>query len=360
MTYVAYVQATSGSGSFTGKVTFYENGVAVPGCQNESLFFGFAYCTLSFANAGSVSVTATYANDPKFTGSTDSSTQVVNKGNTSVSLGHTSSITFGGHVNYSATVTATSGSGALGGTVTFTDNGVNITGCINLPVGGGTVSCSVTFPSAGSFAIKATYSGSSNFNGSSTSVSQTVNKGTTSLSLSPSSTVAVGASVTYSATVVETSGSGPLSGTVSFTDNGAAIAGCQNLALVSGKASCSVHFTTGGTFTIAATYANDANFSGSSSSLSQVVGSKPVFTSTSYVSVAVGHFFSLQVTATGSATITYSLSGPLPHGVTFNAATGVLSGTPASGTTGSYYVTITASNSVGSTSQSFELNVTAH
>jgi hypothetical protein len=132
------------------------------------------------------------------------------------------------------------------------------------------------------------------------------------------------------------------------------------LTLVSGKASCSVHFTTGGTFTIAATYANDANFSGSSSSLSQVVGSKPVFTSTSYVSVAVGHFFSLQVTATGSPTITFSLSGPLPHGVTFNAATGVLSGTPANGTTGSYYVTITASNSVGSTSQSFELNVTAH
>jgi hypothetical protein len=170
--------------------------------------------------------------------------------------------------------------------------------------------------------------------------------------------VAIGASVTYSATVVETSGSGSLSGSVSFTENGGAIASCQNLALVSGKASCSVHFASGGTYTIAATYGNDSNFAGSSSSISQVVGSKPVFTSTSSKSDKIGTFFSLQVTATGSPTITFSLAGPLPNGVSFNAATGVLSGTPANGTAGSYTVTITASNSVGNTSQSFTLNVT--
>ena len=35
-------------------------------------------------------------------------------------------------------------------------------------------------------------------------------------------------------------------------------------------------------------------------------------------------------------------------------------GTPANGTTGNYTVTITATNSIGSTSQTFHLTVTAH
>ncbi|MGD0692845.1 MAG: putative Ig domain-containing protein [Acidimicrobiales bacterium] len=54
------------------------------------------------------------------------------------------------------------------------------------------------------------------------------------------------------------------------------------------------------------------------------------------------------------------VSGTLPHGVSFNTSTGVLSGTPSNGTTGTYHVTITATNSFGSTSQAFTLNVTAH
>jgi hypothetical protein len=85
-----------------------------------------------------------------------------------------------------------------------------------------------------------------------------------------------------------------------------------------------------------------------------------VFTSASSTSDAVGHFFNFQVIATGTPTPTFSISGTLPHGVNFNASTGVLSGTPANGTTGNYTVTITATNSIGSTSQTFHLTVTAH
>ena len=167
----------------------------------------------------------------------------------------------------------------------------------------------MSFPSAGTFTIAASYSGSSNFNGSSASLSQVVGKGTTSLTLSPSTPVLSGSSVQYGATVVETSGSGLLSGSVSFTENGAAIAGCQNLALVAGKASCTVHFTSTGTYTIAASYANDSNFTGSSASISQVVGTKPAITSASSTSARVGHSFSFQVVATGSPTPTFSYSG---------------------------------------------------
>ncbi|MEN1728713.1 MAG: proprotein convertase P-domain-containing protein, partial [Pseudomonadota bacterium] len=50
------------------------------------------------------------------------------------------------------------------------------------------------------------------------------------------------------------------------------------------------------------------------------------------------------VTATGTLPITFSLTGTLPLGVSFNAATGQLSGTPVSGSAGVYPLVITASN----------------
>jgi hypothetical protein len=160
--------------------------------------------------------------------------------------------------------------------------------------------------------------------------------------------------------VTETSGSGSLTGTVSFTNNGSAVSGCQNLGLSSGKASCTVHFTTGGVFTIAATYGSDSNFSGSSGSVSQVVNAKPVFTSASSTTATVGHSFSFQVAASGYPAPTFTESGKLPSGVSFNTASGVLSGTPASGTAGTHSFTITATNSAGTTTQTFTLTVLSH
>jgi hypothetical protein len=111
---------------------------------------------------------------------------------------------------------------------------------------------------------------------------------------------------------------------------------------------------------VSATYAGDSNINGSNSTnaLSFSVGVKPVFASATSTSDAVGHSFSFTVTASGSPT--FAISGSLPHGVTFNTSTGVLSGSPSAGTTGTYNVTITATNSFGSTSQAFTLNVTAH
>ena len=51
-------------------------------------------------------------------------------------------------------------------------------------------------------------------------------------------------------------------------------------------------------------------------------------------------------------------SGALPSGISFNASTGVLSGTPTPGTAGTYAVTFTAANGVGQqASQSFTLTI---
>ena len=90
-------------------------------------------------------------------------------------------------------------------------------------------------------------------------------------------------------------------------------------------------------------------------------GTAPAITSGSSTTFTVGTAGSFTVTTTGAPTPSLSESGTLPSGVTFASngnGTGTLSGTPASGTAGSYALTITASNGVGTAaSQSFTLTV---
>ncbi len=72
----------------------------------------------------------------------------------------------------------------------------------------------------------------------------------------------------------------------------------------------------------------------------------------------VGVAGTFTVTASGNPTPSLALTGSLPSGVTFNTATGVLSGTPASGSSGTYPLTITASNINGDVvTQAFTLTV---
>ena len=81
----------------------------------------------------------------------------------------------------------------------------------------------------------------------------------------------------------------------------------------------------------------------------------PVFSSATNATFLVGSSGSFQVQASGSPTL--SENGALPGGVTFNAATGILSGTPAAGSGGIHAVTFTAANSGGTNTQNFTLTV---
>ncbi len=84
----------------------------------------------------------------------------------------------------------------------------------------------------------------------------------------------------------------------------------------------------------------------------------PTITSAAAATFAVGTAGSFTVMATGTPVATFSETGTLPTGVTFNAATGVLGGTPSAGKVGTYTVTFGASNGVGTpASQSFTLTV---
>jgi hypothetical protein len=72
----------------------------------------------------------------------------------------------------------------------------------------------------------------------------------------------------------------------------------------------------------------------------------PVITSVNNAQFAVGTEGTFAVTTIGGfpATPTFSETGALPGGVTLNASTGVLSGTPVAGSGGIYAFTVTASN----------------
>ena len=90
------------------------------------------------------------------------------------------------------------------------------------------------------------------------------------------------------------------------------------------------------------------------------VDQAPAITSGASTTFTVGTAGSFNVTASGFPKPGITESGSLPSGVTFNNSTDVLSGTPASGTTGTYPVMFTASNGVGSNpTQSFTLTVNA-
>jgi hypothetical protein len=75
--------------------------------------------------------------------------------------------------------------------------------------------------------------------------------------------------------------------------------------------------------------------------------SRPAFTSAKTAAFTVNTHGSFTVTTSGLPAPTLIESGTLPKGLTFNRDTGVLSGTPAAGTSGSYLLHFTAKNDTG-------------
>ena len=113
----------------------------------------------------------------------------------------------------------------------------------------------------------------------------------------------------------------------------------------------------GGSYPVTITATNVAG-SSAPQSFTLTINDGPVFTSAASTTFSVGSAGSFTVAASGTPTPTLSLSnGTLPTGVSFVAATGVLSGTPALGTGGAYALEFSATNVQGTTTQAFTLNI---
>ena len=175
VTFTATVTPTDGGGT----VAFYADGSVTPisGCGAQSLaqVSGSTYsatCTTSALPAGAHAISAAYAGDSNYPASPGSlaGAQTVNPAATATSLSSSPDPSASGQpVTFTATVTPTDG----GGTVAFYADGsaTPISGCgtqLLTQASGSTytATCTTSSLAAGSHAIAASYSGDSNYAGS--------------------------------------------------------------------------------------------------------------------------------------------------------------------------------------------------
>jgi VCBS repeat-containing protein len=140
---------------------------------------------------------------------------------------------------------------------------------------------------------------------------------------------------------------GGLPAGVTFTNNG------DGTATLAGTAGA----LTGGSYPITLNASNGVG-TAASQSFTLTVDQAPAITSGNSATFGVGQSGTFTVTATGFPAPTLSESGTLPSGITFNPATGALSGTAAAGTGGTYLISFKAANGVGTDAvQSFTLTI---
>jgi hypothetical protein len=174
----------------------------------------------------------------------------------------------------SVTLTATvapsvSSTTAPTGTVAFANGGTAISGCSAVTIASGTATCTTSFAGVSSNAITATYSGDSNYAGSSASLTQTVNQAATTTAVTSSQNPAhVGQCVIFTATISVTApGAGAPTGTVTFMDGTTTLGTGTVSTSSSGVTSATFSTTTlpAGPNAITAVYGGDTNFTGSTS-----------------------------------------------------------------------------------------------
>jgi Bacterial Ig-like domain (group 3)/FG-GAP-like repeat len=192
----------------TGSVSFAANGNAL---GTEAVVGGTATLATSFANAGSYTVTATYAGDSNNTASTSSPVSItITPATTATTLQATPSA---GNVNGQITLKATVSGGSPAGSVSFAA-GTTSLGTATLTNGVATLQTS--FAAAGSYATTATYQGDQN-NAASTSSAVTIVIAAPDFTVTAtpaSGTVPPGQTATFTFTVTPAGG---YSGTVKFS-----------------------------------------------------------------------------------------------------------------------------------------------
>jgi hypothetical protein len=259
ITFTATVAAVPpSSGTPTGQVTF-QDGTTVIG-QVPLNSSGVASFSTSSLSAGSHTITGVYASDTNFAASSGTLVQSVQSSTattTSLSSSANPSV-YSQSVTFTASVTATSGSGVPTGTVTFKNGSMTLgTGTLN---GSGVATFTTSTLAVGSASITAVYGGSTNFKISTSPVlAQTVNQdGTTSVVTSSQNPSKRNKPLKFTATVTANApGTATPAGTVTFKD-GTTVLGTASLS--SGKAAFTTSKLSTGMHQITVVYGSSSSF----------------------------------------------------------------------------------------------------
>jgi hypothetical protein len=326
VTFSATVVPTTGGGSPTGTVAFFD---AATQLGAGTLTSGSATYATSALSAGSHTITAQYSGDTNFAASTSTAVSVTVSGTAKTAtqttmLASGTQLNLGDKLTLSLGVAPTSGNGTPTGSVVILDGSTQIAS-VTLTASAG--SFSTTTLAAGSHTLTAQYSGDSDFAASNSSAvtvtvsSQTKAASTTALNASATQ-ISAGESVSFTAHVAPASGTGSPTGTVAFLDGGFQI-GTGTLA--SGAAQFATSTLAAGKHTITAAYSGDSNFTPSSSGAAGVTvttGAQPDYTitaATPSLTIKPGDSGSSQITITPEngfkQALTFACSG-LPSGGT--------------------------------------------
>ena len=219
-------------------------------------------CTIALTAIGARTLTATYAGDAFFIGSSDTEAHQVDQAATSTTITSDNpdpSVT-GQPVVVSFTVTPNSpGAGVPTGNVVVTVSGGPET-CTGTVAAG---TCTVTLTSAGSRTLTATYAGDVNFIGSSVTETHQVDKAATTSTITsdnPDPSV-TGEPVIVNFTVTSNApGAGTPTGNVIVTVSG----GAETCTGTVAAGTCTITLNSAGARTLTAAYAGDSNFLNSS------------------------------------------------------------------------------------------------
>jgi hypothetical protein len=233
----------------------------------------------------------------------------------------------GGTDTYTSTLTNSSTSAGISGeTITFTVNGTSVGTATTNSSGVATLSGVANTEAAGTYTVDAKFAGNTTNSGSSGSGTLTVVQGTATSVTAVSGSGATGGTDTYTATLTNSSTSAGISGeTITFTVNGTSVGtattNSSGVATLSGVANTEA----AGTYTVDAKFAGDTTNSSSSGSgtLTVVQG-----TATSVTAVSGG------ATSGGTATLTATLTNSSTSaGIPNETVSFTLNGTPVGTTT---------------------------
>jgi large repetitive protein len=299
--YTVSFTVTSAGGTPTGDVTVTDGTGA--SCLGP-LTAGAGSCTMPSLSAGAKTLTATYAGDGNFASSTTATgtAHTVSAAPTSTALASSANPSvFGEAVTFTATVTSSGGTPT--GTVQFQVDGAGLGDPVALV--GGQAQATTSTLAGGTRLITAIYGGSTDFTGSTGTLSpdQVVNPAPTTTALSSSANPSTfGQSVTFTATVTSTAGTP--TGTVQFQVDGVNLG--TAVTLVGGQAQASTTTLAVGTRVITAIFGGATNFAGSTGTLSPDQTVNEAATTTTITSAlpdpsVVGEAVTVQVSVTSPA-----------------------------------------------------------